>query len=188
MVGLPGGPMVTGDSSASLLKEIGPAAGPASEDERLEKPSGATPRLLSLDAFRGFTMFWIVGGTSLVAGLEALGGNRILKGIIYELEHTPWAGLRFYDCIWPSFMLMVGVSIPFAFASRQRTQTHGQILIHALMRAAVLFLLGSVRESVSLHTPYLVELSSALQPIAIAYFVGALIATKSIRFQATVGS
>jgi predicted acyltransferase len=145
-------------------------------------------RLVSLDAFRGFTMFWIVGGTSLVAGLEALGTNRVVRGIVYELEHTPWQGLRFYDCIWPSFMLMVGVSIPFAFASRARTQSHGQILIHAFMRAAVLFLLGSLRESVSLRTPYLVELSSALQPIAVAYFVGALIATKSVKFQAVVGA
>src|SRR5207249_391643 len=110
------------------------------------------------------------------------------KALEYELEHTPWRGLRFYDCIWPSFMLMVGVSIPFAFASRARTQSYGQLLIHAFWRAAVLFLLGSIRESISLRTPYLIELSSALQPIAIAYFVGALLATKSIKLQAAVSA
>jgi len=45
----------------------------------------------------------------------------------------------------------------------------------------VLFLLGSVRESVLLGSPYLIELSSALQPIAIAYFVAAMMARKSLR-------
>jgi predicted acyltransferase len=52
----------------------------------------------------------------------------------------------------------------------------------------VLFLLGSVRESVSLGSPYLVELSSALQPIAIAYLVAFLMVRKSWKFQASVGA
>ena len=179
--------MTTGDATASALKEVRPITKPTAETPT-GQPSPTAARLASLDAFRGFTMFWIVGGTSLVAGLQALGTNPILKAIEYELQHTPWRGLRFYDCIWPSFMLMVGVSIPFAFASRARTQSHGQLLMHAFTRAVVLFLLGSLRESASLRTPYLIELSSALQPIAVAYFVAALLATKSIKFEATVGA
>lgn len=175
---------MTKDSSLPVVENEVVAATTVTKGQ----PPGDVPRLISLDAFRGFTMFWIVGGTSLVAGLEALGGGPIVKGLAYELEHTPWQGLRFYDCIWPSFMLMVGVSVPFAFAKRARTQGHRQILMHAFIRAAVLFLLGSLRESVSLRTPCLIELSSALQPIAVAYFVGALIASKSIKFQATLGT
>ncbi|PYU91486.1 MAG: hypothetical protein DMG25_14570, partial [Acidobacteria bacterium] len=65
---------------------------------------------------------------------------------------------------------------------------HSQMLGHAFKRAAVLFLLGSVRESASLGSPYLVELSSALQPIGIAYLVAFLLARKSPRFQAAVGA
>ncbi len=164
---------------------VAPAAQPTAQQMSTPAPP---ERLTCLDAFRGFTMFWIVGGTSLMAGLEALGSNPVLRAIVYELQHTPWRGLRFYDCIWPSFMLMVGVSIPFAFASRARAQRQSEILRHALTRAVVLFLLGSLRESASLRTPYLVELSSALQPIAVAYFVGALLARKSIKFEATVGA
>jgi predicted acyltransferase len=169
-----------GESTPSALKDVRAIVEPAAARPS-GQPSPAAARLTSLDAFRGFTMFWIVGGTGLMAGLQSLGNNPVLKAIEYELEHTPWRGLRFYDCIWPSFMLMVGVSIPFAFASRARTQSHSQLLIHAFWRAAVLFLLGSIRESISLRTPYLIELSSALQPIAIAYFVAALLATKSIK-------
>ena len=150
-------------------------------------PEAEESRLVSLDAFRGFIMFWIIGGEGLVARLQALGHNRIIDVIVYGLNHTPWQGLRFYDCIWPSFMLMMGLSIPFSFAKRSLSQTYRQQLGHALRRAVVLFLLGSVREPVSLGSPYLVELSSALQPIAIAYLVAFLMVTKSWRFQAAVG-
>ncbi len=149
--------------------------------------SGLVPeRLVSLDTFRGFIMFWIIGGEALAAGLQALRPNPIFNGLVYELNHTPWQGLRFYDCIWPCFMLMVGVSIPFSLAKRSRSASHAQLTLHALQRAAVLFLLGSLRESVHRGSPYWVELSSALQPIAIAYFVAFLLARKSERVQATV--
>src|SRR5205823_6874246 len=68
----------------------------ASNSQKLEeKASGsaqATARLVSLDAFRGFIMFWIVGGGSLMVGLQALGHNRVIDTIIYHLNHTPWEG------------------------------------------------------------------------------------------------
>jgi predicted acyltransferase len=83
-------------------------------------------------------------------------------------------------------MLMVGVSVPLAFAKRSRTETYPQMLGHALKRFAVLFLLGSLRESVHRGAPYWVELSSALQPIAVAYLVAFLLVRKSQRIQAAV--
>ncbi len=169
----------------SEIKTIAPGERIAAKAPTPEPSPG---RLASLDAFRGFTMFWIVGGGGLMLGLQALGANPIINFIVYQLNHTPWRGLRFYDCIWPSFMLMTGVSIPFAFAKRSLTHTHHQIMTHALKRAVVLFLLGSLRESISMKSPYLIELSSALQPIAIAYFVAVLLAGKSAKFQAAVGA
>jgi predicted acyltransferase len=162
-----------------------PVAGP--ETRRIPVPADSE-RLGSLDAFRGFVMLWIIGGEGLMVGLAALGHNRVIDALVYELNHSPWQGLRFYDCIWPSFMLMVGVSVPLSFAKRSLTQTYHQQLAHAAKRALVLFLLGSLRESVSLGSPYLIELSSALQPIAIAYFVAVLVVRKSWRFQALLGA
>ena len=177
MANLVSTPLVDGKSSL--------AAGP--ETKRI--PVLAAPeRLGSLDAFRGFVMLWIIGGEGLMVGLAALGHNRVIDTVVYELSHSPWQGLRFYDCIWPSFMLMVGVSVPLSFAKRSLTQTYQQQLAHAAKRAIVLFLLGSVRESISLGSPYLIELSSALQPIAIAYFVAVLVVRKSWRFQALLGA
>src|SRR5215831_2024898 len=150
-------------------------------------PPAGEGRLVSLDTFRGFIMFWIIGGEALAVGLQALKPNFLLNTLVYELNHTPWQGLRFYDCIWPSFMLMVGISVPFSFAKRSRTQTYPQMLVHAVQRFAVLFLLGSLRQSVHSGTPYWVELSSALQPIAIAHLVAFLLVRRSQRLQAVVG-
>jgi predicted acyltransferase len=152
------------------------------------QPAAVARRLVSLDAFRGWTMFWIVGGGAIVGGLHALNSNPLINGLVYELNHTDWQGLRFYDLIWPSFMLMTGMSLPFSYAKRSLTQTHHQIFVRVLRRFLVLFLLGSLRESISFQHPYLVELSSALQPIAVAYLAAFLIVRKSWRVQATVGA
>ena len=168
-----------------VVASSSPAAAP--ETKRITV-SAAPERLGSLDVFRGFIMLWIIGGGGLMAGLAALGHSRVIDTIVYELSHSPWQGLRFYDCIWPSFMLMVGVSVPLSFAKRSLTQTYHQQLAHAAKRAIILFLLGSLRESVLLGSPYLIELSSALQPIAIAYFVAVLVVRKSWRFQALLGA
>ena len=152
-------------------------------DISLSTKAGAE-RLSSLDTFRGFTMFWIVGGGLLAEGLNTLSHNAATEVLVRQLNHSPWFGLRFYDCIWPSFMLMVGVSVPLSMAARSQSQTHSQQLAHAIRRAIIIFLLGSVRESITLGSPFLVELSSALQPIAIAYLVAFLVARRSWRLQA----
>ena len=175
-------------ANLASLNTVDTKSSAAPGPERSTSIPAASERLDSLDAFRGFIMLWIIGGEGLMAGLAAIGHNRVIDAIVYELNHTPWQGLRFYDCIWPSFMLMVGLSVPFSFAKRSLTQTYHQQLVHAAKRAIVLFLLGSLRESVSIGSPYLIELSSALQPIAIAYFVAFLVVRKSWRFQAVLAA
>jgi hypothetical protein len=133
-------------------------------------------------------MFWIVGGSGLMLGLQKLGGNPVVDAIVRQLRHTDWQGLRFYDLIWPAFMLMTGMSVPFSYAKRSRVQTHREIFLRVLRRCLLLFLLGSLRESVRGNAPYLVELSSALQPVAIAYFCAFLMVRRSWRFQAAAGA
>src|SRR5437868_4168164 len=88
-------------------------------------------RLLSLDAFRGFTMFWLMGGKALVLAVTTLLGLAFVR---YQLTHSDWEGVRYYDLVWPSFMLMVGVSVPFSFARRSATQTRGEFLRDARRR------------------------------------------------------
>src|ERR1051326_374685 len=123
-------------TSVEVKRRIGPAPG---EPSVRPAPSRAEVRLISLDTFRGFIMFWIIGGEAFLVALRSLGQNPAINVLAYEVNHTPWQGLRFYDCIWPSFMLMVGVSIPLSFAKRSLTETDHQIRMHALRRALVLF-------------------------------------------------
>src|SRR5215217_3044250 len=79
-------------------------------------------RLVSLDVFRGFTMFWLLGGKAFAVAVAAVVG---VDFVSYQLTHSAWEGLRYYDLIWPSFMLMVGVSIPFSLAKVGRIETRG---------------------------------------------------------------
>jgi predicted acyltransferase len=175
--------MATETPTVANATAISPAQAPSPAP-----PAAGTKRLVSLDAFRGWTMFWIVGGAALVQGLQSLHPNALLNALVYELTHTNWQGLRFEDLIWPSFMLMTGMSLPFSYAKRSLTQTHHQIFMRVLRRFLVLFLLGSLRESISFQHPYVVELSSALQPIAVAYLAAFLLVRKSWKFQASVGA
>lgn len=164
----------------STINTAGPAAVPASAVSGPLRPT-AGQRLVSLDAFRGFTMFWLIGGHSFLMAIAGLGLGALSNFLRDELDHTPWVGLRYYDLVWPSFMLMAGVSIPFSFA-RERN------MARVWRRAMVLFLLGSLRTSMSTGTPQLIELSSALQPIAVAYLAASYLAVRSMRTQIATAS
>src|SRR5258705_3246082 len=68
-------------------------------------------RLMSLDFFRGFTMFLLIAeGTHIYDLLVAPELNGTLIGAIgTQFHHHPWNGLRFWDLIQPFFMFIVGV-------------------------------------------------------------------------------
>ena len=99
---------------------------------------------MSLDALRGFDMFWIIGGGAIFTGLaKALGGP--LEAVRPQLEHVPWAGLHFWDLIWPLFMFIVGVSIPPSIEKRKAAGAAKRSLyLHAVRRAVILLVLGTV--------------------------------------------
>ena len=67
-------------------------------------------RIVSIDALRGFDMFWIVGGTSLVSALLPFCGESAQKILRPQLEHAAWEGFTFTDLIFPLFVFMVGMS------------------------------------------------------------------------------
>ncbi len=110
--------------------------------------SGVNPklsrRLISVDALRGFDMFWIIGGSVIFTGLgKAVGGP--FEALSPQFEHVPWEGLHFEDLIWPLFMFIVGVSIPLSIEKRKTLGTSKPSLyLHAGRRALILFFLGVV--------------------------------------------
>jgi predicted acyltransferase len=85
-------------------------------------------RLLSLDALRGFDMFWIIGGKDIVQAAAKLTNWSWLRWFSDQLEHTEWHGFTLYDLIFPLFLFMAGVSMPFSFAKRiERGATKSQL-------------------------------------------------------------
>jgi len=102
-------------------------------------------RLMSLDFFRGFTMFLLIGESTLLYEHlrdPRLGGT-ILHAIGTQLDHHPWAGLRCWDLVQPFFMFIVGVALAFSVAKREeRGEDRTQTTRHVVVRSLVLLFLG----------------------------------------------
>lgn len=102
-----------------------------------------TERLKSLDALRGFDMFWIIGGGALFEALAKLTKWPALTWWAGQLEHMYWEGFAFEDLIFPMFLFIAGVSIPFSIKKRlQSGQSSAQIYKHAITRLLLLVALG----------------------------------------------
>jgi len=61
-------------------------------------------RLMSVDALRGFDMFWIIGADSLVYALNRMSKSKPTELLADQLEHAEWQGFHFYDLIFPMFV------------------------------------------------------------------------------------
>jgi len=103
----------------------------------------ATKRLYSLDALRGFDMFWIMGGEGIFIGLATLTGWPVFQWWAEQLEHTPWHGFVFYDMIFPLFLFIAGISFPFSLAKRMaNNDSRKSIYKHVFFRGLILVLFG----------------------------------------------
>src|ERR1700712_155684 len=89
-----------------------------------------SPRLISLDALRGFDMFWIMSGEQIIHALAKATHWRIFLWMSAELHHTVWNGFTFYDMIFPLFLFIAGVSMPYSLQRKmqQRGVDHAQQL------------------------------------------------------------
>lgn len=102
-------------------------------------------RLESLDALRGFDMFWIAGGDEIFYALAKVTGSAWAVAIAEQLTHAEWNGIRPYDCIFPLFLFMAGVSAPFALGSRlARGASRKELARKIITRGLLLVLLGVV--------------------------------------------
>ncbi|MSU71097.1 MAG: DUF1624 domain-containing protein [Opitutus sp.] len=140
-------------------------------------PAGktGTDRVLSVDALRGFDMFWIVGAGALVHALDRMNANAFTGMLSTQLRHVQWEGFRFYDLIFPLFLFLVGVSLVFSLdktlAQEGPAATAGRIA----RRSLLLYLFG-VFYSGGLTNPWPdIGLGGVLQRIAACYFLAAVI-------------
>src|SRR5688572_22634573 len=130
-----------------------PAPAPAPDTPSSPLPlAAATERLVSLDAYRGLVMVLMVSAglriTQVVRTFDQTPELQHRKTWLWErlafhTDHVPWVGCSLWDLIQPSFMFMVGAALPFSIASRRaKGQPFWRMLLHAIVRSAVLVLLG----------------------------------------------
>src|ERR1700679_1731972 len=104
-------------------------AGSASQG-MVAKPS---QRLISLDVVRGIT----------VAVMILVNNNGSERLAYWALKRAGWNGWTPTDLVFPTFLLLVGVTIVFSTQSRiAKGEAKRVLLMHALQRAAILFALG----------------------------------------------
>jgi predicted acyltransferase len=153
------------------------------------KPTQAIPRerLLSLDALRGFDMFWITGGSYLVTVLAQYSGAGWLQPIAEQMDHVEWAGFRFYDLIFPLFMFISGVAIPFALVSKlEKKVPRNELAMKAFKRALTLVFLGLIYNGVFSNGFENPRFASVLSQIGLAYFFAAMIVIYTKSFKQTL--
>jgi predicted acyltransferase len=150
------------------------------EQNKLD-PTGT--RLLSLDFFRGITMFLLVAeGTALWSVLvkEPI-ADTFLEPVFMQFHHHPWNGLRFWDLVQPFFMFIVGVAMPFSFAKRRsKGEPKQKITRHIIKRCILLLAFG-----VGLHCGYNRELVWELWNVLSQLSVTILIAYFLMRYKAS---
>lgn len=131
---------------------------------------------MSVDALRGFDMFWIIGAATLVRAFGELGDNRATRFLSTQLEHAQWEGLRFYDTIYPLFLFLIGVSIVFSLDRSTDGGDRGPVVRRILRRGLVLYVLNFLYNGGFASTwPDMRIVSGVLAMIAASYVLAALI-------------
>jgi len=153
-------------------------------DEMQTKPPEETQqgmsagRIMSIDALRGFDMFFIIGGERIFASLHDVFNRPQTEWIRTQLTHVKWEGFRFEDLIMPLFLFIVGVVMPYSFDKRLDAD-HGKmrLYLHILRRTVILFVLGMIAQGNLLEYDLskLHIYSNTLQAIAAGYIIAAII-------------
>jgi predicted acyltransferase len=158
---------------ATATKEVGSSS---TTEPLHETPAPRLARLTSIDALRGFDMFWIVGGDDVAKAVAKWWGTPESKQIAEQFEHVAWDGFRFYDLIFPLFLFTVGVVLPFSLRKYQTgDQPKAAAFGRLARRVVLLFLLGLIYNNLLRFDFANLRVAGVLQRIAICYGVAAVI-------------
>jgi predicted acyltransferase len=130
-------------------------------------------RIESLDALRGFDMFWIVGADALGHAFTVMKNGPVTEFLARQLEHAEWEGFYFYDLIFPLFVFVLGVSAALSVSRMVARNGRAGAMQRIIRRGIILYLLGilyygGISEGVD-H----IRLLGVLQRLAICYVVAA---------------
>src|SRR5215212_6691394 len=141
-------------------------------------PVAGPKRLVSIDALRGLDMLLIAGAGEFLHQLKGKTGWGWLDALADQFHHPAWVGFTLYDFIFPLFLLVAGVSIPFSVAkSLEQGMSKRALYRKALVRMLILLALGILDKNAPF--PFFdlahVRLGSVLGRIGIACFVGVVL-------------
>ncbi len=141
--------------------------------------SNSTPsqRLYSLDALRGFDMFWIMGGEDIIHELMKASNHPAAIWLATQLSHVAWNGFRFYDLIFPLFLFISGVSTPYSVGREIDKGVENQkILLRIIKRGFILVLLGIIyNNGLQFKELSHIRFPSVLGRIGLAYMLACII-------------
>jgi predicted acyltransferase len=132
-------------------------------------------RLMSIDALRGFDMFWIAGGGEVVHAINRIPGVDFANFLETQLNHVDWEGMTFYDLIFPLFIYIVGVSLVFSLSRIIEKKGKSSAYTRLLRRSILLFAIGVVLSTGPVSSLNDVRLMGVLQRIALCYLSAGLI-------------
>jgi predicted acyltransferase len=137
-------------------------------------------RLASLDILRGFA----------IAGMILVNFQSGFEDIYYQLRHAGWNGCTVADLVFPFFLFIVGVVIPFSFMNRSK-QGHNEtkLFLHIIKRTIIIFSLGLIINGFPHFSLSTLRIPGVLQRIALCYFFASITVIKmQIRGQAVVAA
>lgn len=154
-----------------------PATTPATRSTATS-PLTKSPRLYSLDALRGFDMFWIIGGEEIFHTMARIYPNSpFWQALSNQFEHPLWNGFHFYDLIFPLFLFIAGVATPYSVGrDLEKGVPRNKLLLRVIRRGLVLVLLGILYNN-GMHFRPLVDtrFGSVLGRIGLAYMFANII-------------
>jgi predicted acyltransferase len=148
---------------------------PAERERRGTESPPYPARLLSLDALRGFDMFWILGADGVAYALRRMDDAPVPRFFATQLDHVEWAGFTFYDLIFPLFVFIVGVSSVFSLSKIVAQHGRAAAVKRILWRAALLFAFGIFYNGGLAREWPDVRLVGVLQRIALCYAAAGLL-------------
>lgn len=141
---------------------------------------------MSLDALRGFDMFVIIGGDWLVRSLADLTGWTLAIWGKTQMKHVEWDGFVFYDMIFPLFLFIAGVAMPFSLIRRlEQGEDKHKLVYHIVRRGLILVVLGLVYNNGLFYSSIAdTRFPSVLSRIGLAYmFAGLIVLNTKLRAQ-----